>query len=117
MRRSKVFKSYTGWRSISSRVMTLMLAGASLMSMAVPEAVTTTVLRVGSLLAGSASAQAWLTARDSKQGRRRAVRRVVLLRAAKAELRLVILGFPEGGEVLAAFRVAGNLYVVMARLH
>lgn len=33
----------TGLRSMSSRVITLMLAGASLMSTAVPEAVTTTV--------------------------------------------------------------------------
>src|SRR5450830_1432846 len=94
LRRSSVLRSYTGWRSISSRVMTLILAGASLMSMAVPDAVTTTVFMVGSA-ATLPSAQALLTASDSRQGRSKAARTGVATGATVAGLRWVMVNFPD----------------------
>src|SRR6218665_671142 len=66
----------TGFFSMSSRVMTLMLAGASLMSMAWPEAVTTTVCRawVWAWPAAGAWAWAWATRRDRRPGARARLR-------------------------------------------
>ncbi|KAG1386656.1 hypothetical protein G6F60_014404 [Rhizopus arrhizus] len=55
-RLSRVARSCTGWRSMSSRLITLMLAGASLIHCWLPEAVTTTVSR--SLVDASAAAPA-----------------------------------------------------------
>ncbi|BDE71793.1 hypothetical protein HQS1_29170 [Delftia lacustris] len=62
----------TGLRSMSSRVITLMLAGASLMSTAVPEAVTTTVDKdVSALLSADWAWAMAVHARAAQSGRGR----------------------------------------------